>query len=97
MSSLRLISLAELKAKEDARLRALDTPTATVALLRAMERLADQEARRIGVPMLDRTYHGCDPSWRDALNAAADLAYVVLGEQARTWGVPRLELGEERS
>lgn len=83
MSKLRVVSLADLQAQEGARLAALDVPTTAQVLLVAVRRLADQEARRIKVPFLDPTYHGCDPAWRDALNAARDLAVVLAREQTR--------------
>lgn len=87
---LKRVDFVELEAEENARLDALDIDSATLALVSAMQRLAQQEADRIGVPFLDPTYHGCDPVWREALNATADLAHVVLGVEQ--WGVPRVTL-----
>jgi hypothetical protein len=83
---LQQIDFAALAAEEDARLDALDTESATLALVAAILRLAEQEARRLDVPCLDPTYHGCNPVWRDALNATADVVHVVLGIEQ--WDVP---------
>jgi len=81
----RLVNLAEVAQRDRDRLDALTAEDATRVLVNAMARLAAQEARRLNVASIDRTYHGCDPAWKEALDATADLANVVLG--ARNWGV----------
>jgi hypothetical protein len=76
-STLRLIDLAEVEADEARRLRELDARAAVSRLLEAIHDLAQQEARRLRIPFLDATYNGCDPAWRDVLNAARDLRNVA--------------------
>lgn len=63
----------------DAPLRA-----AVTRLLDAVDGLADQEARRLGIPMVDPTYHGCDPRWRSLLNAAYRVRELVHAGESVT-------------
>ena len=78
----RLIDMAAVMPEEEDRLATLGVLTAAEALVGAVERLAEQEADRIGVPFLDPTYHGCDPAWRDALDTARDINAVLGREDA---------------
>lgn len=73
---LRFVPLEEFIASERARVEALDVPAAIEALLAAIGELASHEARRLDVPSIDPTYHGCEPAWSKALLAAWDLREV---------------------
>ncbi len=76
-NDLRVLNMVDLKRQEQERLDALRPAEAVQRLLDAVDALARREAERLNIPLVDPTYHGCDPKWRDLLYAAQDVRYVA--------------------